>query len=121
MHLFHQFLFMKPHLPRLHPLPLFQITPRRINNRHIILFIPLDRIRFAELRAVCDEGSRDGVPGLPFFEAEVDVGRGEVGDVEPDVFGESEFDQVFVCKRRVSVASFGSSIASPVRMADGVV
>lgn len=38
----------------------------------------------------------DVVPGLPLLEPQVDVRRGELGSMEPDVDGEGVLDKVLV-------------------------
>ena len=55
-----------------------------------------DRVRLHELRTVRQEGLRDGVPGHGVGHAEVDMGGGELVDVEPDVLWPRVLYQVLI-------------------------
>jgi len=84
----HHLLILEAHLPRRHTAALLQIAPWGVDDRDIVLLVAFDAIRLRELGAVGEERFRYALPLIGRVrrrEAEVDVGGGEVVDVEPDV------------------------------------
>lgn len=57
-----------------HGAVLFQVGPGGVDDGDVVLFVALDRVSLCQLAEVGEEGVGDGVPGLAFGEAEVDVG-----------------------------------------------
>src|SRR5690606_38586334 len=87
----HFFRVLEADLAHGHASILLQVAPRRVHNRHIVLFVPLDRIRLCQLRAINQQlrgyggnvvGGRGERRGGRRRDAEVDVGGGELVNVE---------------------------------------
>ena len=93
-----------------------EVVCRRVNDREVVLLVPcrtdasasalqpserrqtFNRVRLDELGAVREESLGDGLPGHALRHAQVDVRRGQLVDMEPNVLGPGILDQVFICR-----------------------
>lgn len=97
-------------LADLHGAVLAEVGPGGVDDGDVVLLVALDGVGLGELGEVGEEGLGEGFPGpggrggggavvavAGGGEAEVDVCRGELVSVEPDVFFPAVLDEVFVC------------------------
>lgn len=98
---------LEAHLARRHGAILLQVRPGRVDDGDVVLLVAFDRIRLGQLRAVREQLFGDGVPGLAVAHAQVDVGRAEVVNVEPDVFGPAVGDQVLISLKQLAGCVLG--------------
>lgn len=83
-------------LPDVHGAVLAEVGPGRVNDGHVVPLVALYGVGLCQLRQVRDEVLGEGVPALAVLHAEVDVGAGELVDVEPDVFVPAMLDEILV-------------------------
>lgn len=56
-----------------HAAVLLEVGPRRVDDRHVVLLVALDRVGLGQLRQVHEQVLRDRVPRVPLVQPQVDV------------------------------------------------
>jgi len=92
----HLALVLEANLPYRHATIFLQVTPWRIHNGNVIFLVSFDTVCLCQLRAVDQQFFCHFFPVLAFREAHVDMSRGQIIDVKPNVLIPAVFDQLFI-------------------------